>query len=241
MEMESNKPSDVQHPLEEKVGRTFRRRSPPDLNQIKYQMDSKNLNNFITFVKLEDLPDIVPPEERLVQLGFDDQVFDSKTLPFPRYGCGPVAIPDFKKDPSKFLSITKSATLAIRDYNLQTRTDYQLLDIEMVNWQGANGFLYHMTFQAMNADKEYATFEATVLRKLEFRKVKRIKMKGTSTWYDGTLMQLEDYAPITMDPNDHFIGAYDLIKVAQRLKKPDMGSVMAKQDEGAESAGSLPE
>jgi len=45
-----------------------------DLNQIKYQMDSKNLNNFITFVKLEDLPDIVPPEERLVQLGFDDQV-----------------------------------------------------------------------------------------------------------------------------------------------------------------------
>jgi len=110
------------------------------------------------------------------------QVFDSKTLPFPRYGCGPIAIPDFKKDPSKFLSITKSATLAIRDYNLQTRTDYQLLDIEMVNWQGANGFLYHMTFQAMNADKEYATFEATVLRKLEFRKVKRIKMKGTSTW-----------------------------------------------------------
>ena len=51
----------------------------------------------------------------------------------------------------------------------------------------------------------------------------------------------EDYAPITMDPNDHFIGAYDLIKVAQRLKKPDMGSVMAKQDEGAEAAGALPE
>jgi len=44
-----------------------------------------------------------------------------------------------------------------------------------------------------------------------------------------------------MDAKDHFIGAYDLIKVAQQLRKPDMGSVMAKQDEGAEAAEAWPE
>jgi hypothetical protein len=31
------------------------------------------------------------------------------------------------------------------------------------------------------------------------------------------------------------------MKVAQQFRMPDMGSVMAKQDEGAEAAGALPE
>jgi len=39
------------------------------------------------------------------------------------------------------------------------------------------------------------------------------------------------------DGND----VYALMKTARQLRKPDMGSVMAKQDEGAEAAGALPE
>ena len=50
-------------------------------------------------------------------------------------------------------------------------------------------FLYTITFQAMNADKEYATFEAYVYSKralkpvvIDFRKVINIMIKGASTW-----------------------------------------------------------
>jgi hypothetical protein len=104
-------------------------------------------------------------------------------LPPPIYGGEAIAIPDFKEDPSQFLLLTKSATLAIQDYNSQTLTDYQFVHIEMVTWQLVNGILYHITFQAMNADKDHATFEATVLNKSGiFRKVKRFRMKGSSTW-----------------------------------------------------------
>jgi len=34
---------------------------------------------------------------------------------------------------------------------------------------------------------------------------------------------------------------YALMKTARQLRKPDMGSVMAKQEEGAGAAGALPE
>jgi len=81
-----------------------------------------------------------------------------------------------------FLSLTKFATLAIRDYNSQNQTDYQFVDIEMVTWYMVNGIIYQITFQARNADKEYGTFETDVLKKQNFRKVKRIGMKGSSTW-----------------------------------------------------------
>jgi len=116
-----------------------------------------------------------------INLFSSEQVFDAKNLPSPRYGGEAIAIPDFKED---LLLLTKSATLAIQDYNSQTLTDYQFLHIEMVTWQLVNGILYHITFQAMNAaDKEHATFEATVLNKSGiFRKVKRFRMKGSSTW-----------------------------------------------------------
>jgi hypothetical protein len=119
----------------------------------------------------------------IINLFSSSQVFDAKHLPRPRFGGEAIAIPDFKKDPSKFLLLTKSATLAIQDYNSQTLTDYQFVHIEMVTRQLVNGILYHITFQAMNADKEHATFEATVLNKSKiFRKVKRIRMKESSTW-----------------------------------------------------------
>jgi len=119
----------------------------------------------------------------IINIFSSSQVFDVEHLTRPRFGGEAIAIPDFKKDPSKFLLLTKSATLAIQDYNSQTLTDYQFVHIEMVSRQLVNGILYHITFQAMNAHKEHATFEATVLNKSRiFRKVKRMRMKGSSTW-----------------------------------------------------------
>ncbi|KEH38852.1 cystatin domain protein [Medicago truncatula] len=90
------------------------------------------------------------------------------------------------KDPTKKDRITKCATLAIRDYNSQTQNDYQLVVVDTFTSQFVNGFLYCITFQASNADKEYATFEAIVFgygkREFDLRKVIRIRIKGTSTW-----------------------------------------------------------
>jgi len=85
--------------------------------------------------------------------------------------------------------ITKCATLAIRDYNSQTHNNYQLVVIDEFIWQMVCGIRYTITFQAMNADKEYATFEAYVYSKralkpvvIDFRKVINIMIKGASTW-----------------------------------------------------------
>lgn len=149
------------------------------------------------------------------------------------------------KDPIEKDRITKCATLAIRDYNSQTQNNYHLVVVDLFTSQFVNGFLYVITFQAMNCDKEYATFEAQGFgygnREFEFRKVIRIRMKGTSTWYNGTLMQLEDDAPIVMDVEDHKRDVYGLIKSAQQFRMPDVGSLIIKQDEGEETAGALPE
>lgn len=149
------------------------------------------------------------------------------------------------KDPTKKDRITKCATLAIRDYNSQTQNHYQLVVVDTFTSRYVNGFLYGITFQASNADVEYATFEARVFgfgkRELDLKKVIIIRMEGTSTWYNGTLMQLEDDAPIVMDVKDHKRNVYGLIKSAQQLRMPDVGSVMIKQDEGEETAEALPE
>lgn len=149
------------------------------------------------------------------------------------------------KDPIKKHRITKCAALAIWDYNSQTQNYYQLVVVDTFTSQFVNGFLYCITFQASNADKEYATFEANVFgygkREFDLKKVIRITVKGSSTWYNGTLMQLEDDAPIVMDVEDHKRDVYGLIKSAQQVRMPDVGSVMIKQDEGEETAGALPE
>jgi hypothetical protein len=93
------------------------------------------------------------------------------------------------KDPIKKDRLTKCATLAIRDYNSQTQNDYQLVVNDEFISQMVNVFLYRITFQAMNADKEYASFEAHVYGfgkrdydYLDLRKIFRIRMQGTSTW-----------------------------------------------------------
>lgn len=83
--------------------------------------------------------------------------------------------------------LTECATLAIRDYNSQTKSDYQFVNIEMATSELVNGIFYHITFQARNASEKDETFEATVLIKRGVRKVDVIKMKGSDTWYDGTL------------------------------------------------------
>ena len=48
-----------------------------------------------------------------------------------------------------------------------------------------------------------------------------------------------------MDVKDHKGGVcgdiYGLIKSAQQLRMPDVGSLVIKQDEGKEAAGALPE
>jgi len=79
--------------------------------------------------------------------------------------------------------------LALRDYNSQTHNHYQLVVIHKFNWQMVGDFLYTITFQAMNADKEYATFEACLCSKsalkpvvIDFRKVIYIRIKGAITW-----------------------------------------------------------
>jgi len=54
------------------------------------------------------------------------------------------------------------------------------------------------------------------------------------------LIQVDD-APIVMDVKDGN-GVYALMKAARQFRMPNMGSVnMAKQDEGVEAAGALPE
>jgi hypothetical protein len=50
----------------------------------------------------------------------------------------------------------------------------------------------------------------------------------------------EDDDPVIMDVKDGN-DVYALMNTARQLRKPNMGSVMAKQDEGAEAAGALPE
>ncbi|XP_003597168.3 uncharacterized protein [Medicago truncatula] len=139
--------------------------------------------------------------------------------------------------------LIKCVTLAIRDYNSQTRNDYQLVVNDEFISQMVNCFLYRITFQAMNADKEYATFEAHVYGfgkrdydYLNLRKFFRIRMEGTSTWYNGTLMQLEDGTPSVMDEKDYNRDVYGLVKSAQQLRMPDVGSLVIKQDEGEEAA-----
>jgi len=44
-----------------------------------------------------------------------------------------------------------------------------------------------------------------------------------------------------MDEKEHKLDVYGLIRAAQQSRMPDIGSVMIKQDEGAEAAGALPE
>lgn len=113
-------------------------------------------------------------------------VFDAKNPP-PKFAF-PV---HFEEDPSLRLRLTECATLAIGDYNSQTKSDYRFVDIEMATWQLVNGTFYNITFQAMNAaTKKCETFEATVFFNRRVREVQQIRMKGSDDWYVGTLSEL---------------------------------------------------
>ena len=80
----------------------------------------------------------------------------------------------------------KCATLAIKDYNSQTESNYQFVQIENVTWQLVGGVRYYITFQAKNAEEECKTFLAAVFITLKVNlkviEVEGIKMKGSSTW-----------------------------------------------------------
>jgi hypothetical protein len=80
------------------------------------------------------------------------------------------------------LRLTECATLAIGDYNSQTKSDYRFVDIEMATSQLVNGTFYNITFQAMNAMKKCETFEATVFFNRRVREVQQIRMKGSDDW-----------------------------------------------------------
>jgi hypothetical protein len=54
------------------------------------------------------------------------------------------------------------------------------------------------------------------------------------------LLIQEDDAPVIMDVKDGN-DVYALMKAARQFRMPGMGSVMAKQDEGAKATGALPE
>lgn len=98
----------------------------------------------------------------------------------------------FEKDPSLFRRLTKCATLAIGDYNSQTKSDYRFVDIQMATSQLVAGAFYNITFQAMNsATKKCETFEATVFIDKWVREVQQVRMKGSDDdWYNGTLSEL---------------------------------------------------
>jgi len=81
------------------------------------------------------------------------------------------------------LRLTECATLAIGDYNSQTKSDYRFVHIEMATSQLVNGTFYNITFQAMNAaTKKCETFEAPVFFNRRVREVQQIRMKGSDDW-----------------------------------------------------------
>jgi len=100
----------------------------------------------------------------------------------PEHYCGLSPVRNLKKDPSLLRSLTKSATLAIANFNSIKKTNYRFVNIEMAVWQLVNGVLYHITFLARNAEKKLETFEATVFTDRWMRKVRRIVMKSSDVW-----------------------------------------------------------
>jgi len=96
---------------------------------------------------------------------------------------GLVPILDFEKDPRQYRRLTQSATLAIADYNSASKKNYRFVNIEMAVRELVNGVIYHITFQARNAEKKCETFEATVLNKRGMRMVAKTRMKGSDFWY----------------------------------------------------------
>lgn len=122
-------------------------------------------------------------------LGNIVDVFDAKHLGKPKYGGDLVPILDFKKDPLVD-RLTKCAKLVLDDYNSEKKTNYRFVNFEMAVWQPVAGVLYHITFRARNVEKECNTFQATVFADRLMREVVKFRMKGSVTWYPGTMKEL---------------------------------------------------
>ncbi|CAJ2633646.1 unnamed protein product [Trifolium pratense] len=115
-----------------------------------------------------------------------DQIFDAD---FAMKYCSPSSPVDYEEDRDMLL---KCAKLAIGDYNTQHHTDYRFVKIEMATFQIASSAIFHVTFKCRNAkiNNQYTSFQATVYHNKHTRYVKRIRIKGSSTWCTGCLWEL---------------------------------------------------
>ncbi|KAK2352091.1 hypothetical protein QL285_096798 [Trifolium repens] len=99
----------------------------------------------------------------------------------------------FEQNPFSRDRLIKGAILALADYNKQNLTDYQFVNIEMATWQSVGGTRYYITFAAKNAENqnqnEYTSFQAIVFYQRYKRQVQQIRMKGTTTWFTGSLSE----------------------------------------------------
>ncbi|KAK2449198.1 hypothetical protein QL285_008416 [Trifolium repens] len=115
-----------------------------------------------------------------------DQLFDPEYA--IKYG---TSAPVDWDDPETIHVLTKCVKLALADYNIQTRTDYRFVNIEMATWELSSVCIFHITFKARNAqNNKFTTFQATTHHNRLMRMVHYIRIKGRSTGCSGSLSEL---------------------------------------------------